>query len=596
MLKQILIEYHTKIDVVSQLKTVQSEMDSGKYKSLLFHVYSGILDEKILISLCRDLKSEFPDCVLVGSVSAGEIIEGRLMDKGVLISAMLFEQTDIRFSRFDDVNGREKEVGQQIASLINETEHIKAVEVLLPGTEINTRFIWEAVSASKQGVQVFGGYAGGHDMNIGEHYVFDEQGLTDNTLYLVSYVGENFHINVDKSVGWQTLGHAFKVTKSDENRLIEINNIPAVEIYEKYLQINRNDNFEENTFEFPLIAKTEGDELLRHTLNVEPDGTLDMAGYVTEGMDIYLCYGNPGLIVEGVNKRLKEVADFRPEAILLYSCSVRKSFWENYVNIEMIPFQKIAETSGFHTWGEVKRDPRTGNVWEYNITLLSIAMREGDRPEGDLGEIVVDDSVLKGQASLIKRLSQLVSATTSELQNAYDDLEKVNEQLRILSNHDALTGLYNRRRLDEFANDVIDTAEQTGADVTMLMLDIDYFKNVNDTYGHDVGDGVLVEIAHLLDEHVSSHAGAAVGRWGGEEFLAVIPNMESDQAFEYSEEIRKAVEAHKHKDIPERITISIGCLCFRGKVFDRTKLFKDVDDCLYEAKRRGRNRVIQTKL
>ena len=292
----------------------------------------------------------------------------------------------------------------------------------------------------------------------------------------------------------------------------------------------------------------------------------------------------------------KEVADFRPEAILLYSCSVRKSFWENYVNIEMIPFQKIAETSGFHTWGEVKRDPRTGNVWEYNITLLSIAMREGDRPEGDLGEIVVDDSVLKGQASLIKRLSQLVSATTSELQNAYDDLEKVNEQLRILSNHDALTGLYNRRRLDEFANDVIDTAEQTGADVTMLMLDIDYFKNVNDTYGHDVGDGVLVEIAHLLDEHVSSHAGAAVGRWGGEEFLAVIPNMESDQAFDFSEEIRKAVEAHKHKDIPERITISIGCLCFRGKVFDRTKLFKDVDDCLYEAKRRGRNRVIQTKL
>jgi 16S rRNA U516 pseudouridylate synthase RsuA-like enzyme len=70
---------------------------------------------------------------------------------------------------------------------------------------------------------------------------------------------------------------------------------------------------------------------------------------------------------------------------------VRKAFWENYVDIEMIPFQKIAQTAGFHTWGEVKRDPNTGNVWEYNTTLLSIAMREGDAPRQELGEIKVDD-------------------------------------------------------------------------------------------------------------------------------------------------------------------------------------------------------------
>ena len=594
-MKQILVEFDNSRGIGEQLAEVRNEFDSGRYKNLLFHVYSGVLDEQLLMSLCKDLKSLFPSSVLAGTISAGEILEGRLMNKGVLISAMLFEQTQIRMTCFDSVRGAEPEVAKQIKEIIDQTEHIKAAEVLLPGTEINTRLIWEEVSTAKQGVQVFGGYAGGHEMTVGEHYVFDEAGLNDNMLYLITYAGENFHINVDKSVGWQTLGHAFKVTKSDENRLIEINNIPAVEIYEKYLQINRNDNFEENTFEFPLIAKIDGDELLRHTLNVEEDGTLNMAGYVTDGMDIYLCYGNPALIVEKVNKRLSEVSAFRPQAILLYSCSVRKAFWENYVDIEMIPFQKIAQTAGFHTWGEVKRDPNTGNVWEYNITLLSIAMREGDAPRQELGEIKVDDTVLKGQASLIKRLSQLVSATTGELQKAYDDLEKVNEQLRVLSNHDALTGLYNRRRLDEYANGILDEAEKTYADVSMFMLDIDYFKNINDTYGHDVGDGVLVEIARLLDDFVTQRGGA-VGRWGGEEFLAIIPEMNSRQAGEFAEELRKAAEQHRYLDIDDTITISIGCINFHGKVFDRTKLFKDVDDCLYEAKRRGRNRVIKSDL
>ena len=594
-MKQILVEYCHGQSVAQQLSAVSDELSANRYKNVLFHVYSGILDGDMLVELCRQIKTAFPGCILVGTMSAGEIKDGRLMETGVLISALLFETTELTMTCFGDVRGNEQKTGEAIRELIDTTQEIKAAEVLLPGTEITTRVIWEEVTRSKPGVQVFGGYAGGHDMSIGEHYVFDETGLNDNLIFVITYSGRDFHINVDKSVGWATLGHAFKVTKSDENRLIEINDRPAVEVYEKYLRINRYDNFEENTFEFPLIAKTEGDELLRHTLNVEDDGTLDMAGYVTDGMDIYLCYGNPSLIVDKVNHRLREVSEFRPQAVLLYSCSVRKAFWESYVDIEMIPFEKIAKTGGFHTWGEVKRDPSTNFVWEYNITLLSIAMREGEKPEGSLGEIKVDDTLLKGQASLIKRLTQLVSATTGELQKAYDDLAQVNEQLRILSNHDALTGLYNRRRLDEFAVEALDKAENEDSLLSLFMIDIDYFKNINDTYGHEVGDGVLVEIAQILDDSVHKFDGGAVGRWGGEEFLAVVPYADKQQAADYAELMRRLCEEHKYLDIDDRITISVGCVTIKGKV-DRTKLFKAVDDCLYEAKRRGRNRVIHAEL
>ena len=125
-------------------------------------------------------------------------------------------------------------------------------------------------------------------------------------------------------------------------------------------------------------------------------------------MKIYRCYGAPAEIVKKVDARLIEVCEFCPEAILLYSCSVRKSFWEDFVNVEMIPFQQIAETAGFYTWGEVNRDRKNGNVLEYNITLMSIAMREGPAKTKTKKHVHVDDSVLKGQASLIRRLTKLV--------------------------------------------------------------------------------------------------------------------------------------------------------------------------------------------
>ena len=119
-MKQILVEFDNSRGIGEQLAEVRNEFDSGRYKNLLFHVYSGVLDEQLLMSLCKDLKSLFPSSVLAGTISAGEILEGRLMNKGVLISAMLFEQTQIRMTCFDSVRGAEPEVAKQIKEIIPE--------------------------------------------------------------------------------------------------------------------------------------------------------------------------------------------------------------------------------------------------------------------------------------------------------------------------------------------------------------------------------------------------------------------------------------------------------------------------------------------
>ena len=593
-MKQMLVQYKYYETIKDQLSPILKEWESGNYKSLLFHIYSGILEEKLLNDIAKEIAGIFPDAALAGTISAGEIGYARLMERGVLISAMLFESTQIQKLVYDNVKGNESDIGPKIRGDIEKTDEAKAVELLLPGTEFNTRIILEEMSKMDSSIRVFGGYAGGHSMSVGEHYVFDKDGLTDNKIFAICYAGKDFHIDVDKSVGWRTLGHPFTVTKADENRLIEIDHMPAVEVYEKYLRIQRNKNFAEDTFEFPLIAKVEDDELLRHTIAVEEDGTLDLAGYVTEGMKIYLCYGDPSLIVQKVNERINAVRKFKPQAILLYSCSVRKSFWEKYVDMEMTPFGKMAVTAGFHTWGEVKRNPDTDAVLEYNITLLSIAMREGEPPKEDLPKLTVDDSVLEGQASLIKRLTQLVAATTTELQVAYRDLASLNDKLVVLSNYDALTGLNNRRHFEEILRDIMKKARAEEKPVSMIMTDIDYFKNVNDTFGHLVGDEVLKEFAKLLQEFIDEIPGAIVGRWGGEEFFAALPGVDEKGILEYGEKLRKTAEQYKYNATNGKLTISVGVITTDGNA-KYEDIINKVDNCLYDAKVEGRNRVVQYK-
>ena len=122
---------------------------------------------------------------------------------------------------------------------------------------------------------------------------------------------------------------------------------------------------------------------------------------------------------------------------------------------------------------------------------------------------------------------------------------------------------------------------------SLLMLDIDYFKNVNDTYGHDVGDYVLKELCSTIKNMIRKTD--IFGRWGGEEFLLILPNTNKDEAISIATKIRNIIENHKFDYIPQ-VTISIGVSVYNEK--SRKEIFlKKVDDALYKAKSSGRNCV-----
>lgn len=167
-------------------------------------------------------------------------------------------------------------------------------------------------------------------------------------------------------------------------------------------------------------------------------------------------------------------------------------------------------------------------------------------------------------------------------------LKRLNMRYFKLAIKDQLTGLYNRYYLDTNLDQILKLSKRNNEPLTMLLMDIDHFKNINDEYGHDVGDQVLKEIATVIKSNIRESD--LLIRWGGEEFLLILPQTDVDGCTRIAEKIRKIIENHTFSNI-DQLTISIG----GGKwlyLEEDDELFKKVDDALYKAKEDGRNRFV----
>ena len=166
------------------------------------------------------------------------------------------------------------------------------------------------------------------------------------------------------------------------------------------------------------------------------------------------------------------------------------------------------------------------------------------------------------------------------------------DKLKEKANNDGLTGIYNHALLIHLFEKEIKKQERNGDDVSFIMLDIDHFKKINDTYGHTVGDVVLRELASLLTKSIRDTD--FVGRYGGEEFSIVLTEANEDNTYELCERIRNIIQNHKFlaDDITIHVTVSIGFYCKKANdPISSHDMIKRSDEALYRAKQNGRNRV-----
>lgn len=233
--------------------------------------------------------------------------------------------------------------------------------------------------------------------------------------------------------------------------------------------------------------------------------------------------------------------------------------------------------------GETSNYNKDVNTYLDNITQK---FEDGNVKEM-VRELISATAVLKKSGEKInKRLEE----SKKEIHSLKENLQKVTQE----SQRDFLTGVYNRKTFEHYADEQMALSKQNHTDLCLIMIDIDHFKKFNDTYGHLLGDEVLKIVARALTDTLKGRD--AVARFGGEEFVAILPETPIEGAFKVAEVIRKAIATKelKNKSTGENygtITVSIGLSHFRPTSDTLPTLVKRADDALYHSKRNGRNQV-----
>jgi diguanylate cyclase len=190
--------------------------------------------------------------------------------------------------------------------------------------------------------------------------------------------------------------------------------------------------------------------------------------------------------------------------------------------------------------------------------------------------------------SFREMLEQEVQARTAELHEKNRELERLNKELEYQASRDALTGAYNRIKFDSLLEAEIKRCNRYPRPMTLAMLDIDYFKEINDHHGHAVGDSALRQFVALVFEHIRECD--VLARWGGEEFMILFLETPLEESLSVAEKIRQKIENYSFDGFGN-MTCSFGITQLQEED-DINSLNKRVDEALYQAKTAGRNRVI----
>ncbi len=243
-------------------------------------------------------------------------------------------------------------------------------------------------------------------------------------------------------------------------------------------------------------------------------------------------------------------------------------------------------------------------IWRNRVIRPLLSLSQRLRHLAGVADLPVevrpaDDEIAEITATIESLTVQALLEKNAQLARAYQEisaknqvLSQKNDLLEKLATEDGLTGLLNRRKLEECLAEEYERFRRHGVPFSLILFDIDHFKSVNDSYGHQAGDEVLRQLSEIVARRL--RATDVFGRWGGEEFMIVVRNGDLQEALTLAEQLRARVEDYPFS-IGRTVTISLGVGEIRpGESVDQ--LISRVDDYLYRAKRNGRNRVGSEKL
>ena len=263
---------------------------------------------------------------------------------------------------------------------------------------------------------------------------------------------------------------------------------------------------------------------------------------------------------------------------------------------------KMPEMDGYQVCQAFKADP---NLCDLPILFISALDETFDKLKAfQVGgvdyitkPIQIEEVVARIEAHLtIQKQQRILQAEIAKHKQTELALQEANYQLKLLANLDGLTQIANRRRFDDYLTLEWQRHQREKNPLSLILIDIDYFKRYNDSYGHQCGDDCLIRVAQMIAK-VIKRPTDLVARYGGEEFAVILPNTDSEGALIIADSIRQAIAnlaiPHQNSDVSSSVTLSMG-IASQIPIVEQSleNLISQADKALYIAKNQGRNQVI----
>ncbi len=574
-MRQISLIYESE---ASLLKTIIENNISEE--RLLVLMFSDERLEKAK-EIAKSVKNVLPNSILAGTSSAGLINQAQVLENRTLIILLEFNNISAKGVLLPRGDFSEPERAEEIIKRVCSDE-TKLLFLFQDGLAEKTHLLLKEISKLIPNTPLAGGKSGTLNNLAEKTYLFLNTDFINEGSLAISLNGDYLRVFQNYHFNWKKIGSAMKITQAEGNTVKTIDGLPAIKVYEKYLGkdfIEENNDYSE--LGFPFLLNRNGMEIARSFDHMKPDGTFVYHGDLRKGEHVHFGYGHIPSIIEGAYEGCREASSFQPEGILAFSCYARKILLEDDSKLEIEPYNKLAPIAGFFTFGEFFHKGKKNHLLNITMTMLMLSEKTLDEKNLLRPDLCPQEEVKFGRRSVISgTFIHLVEEVSREL-------EERNNLLKKMSHTDSMTSLYNYRFFLEALEHEVQRTLRHKNNLSVAILDLDNFKDVNDQYGHQTGDQVLKIIADKIKR--SCRETDIVCRYGGDEFVVIFTETGINEAREVVERIRKNIYSLAFPDLD--VSISVSCGLAELDIFSPKHLMKQADELLYQAKKNGKNSI-----
>jgi PAS domain S-box-containing protein len=356
------------IDDKKKYKNAQKESQKSKYNTQLIQVFSGELKLKKIEKLLKKLKNDFPQAIIIGATSAGEISHAKVFEHKVVVSLSLFKHTKLQV-HYEKQITKKAGVATAKSLCLKDTKAIVVLSEGLSGEDYEAYL--SGLKSAAPDVLIAGGLAG-DNFKLEKTYVFKDTQIYKEGSVAVSFSSPKLYASNRYNLNWTPIGMEFEITKVNGNKVEEIASIPAVDFFEKYLGKEIVQNAQLLLPNFQLLFKESDTIVARTPLQIEGK-SLVFAAPVKENQVVQFGFSSESSVVDNAYKIRNELVKKPAEGIYVFSCIARKTLLGETLTKELQSFEEVAPSAGFFTYGEFYSAKKKDVLLNCTTTLLILS-------------------------------------------------------------------------------------------------------------------------------------------------------------------------------------------------------------------------------